>query len=65
MDNRLIFLYHRVASYQWRDAGRNVIALTDVRISLRVACRKIRMHKPGVMASHYGEVTGPTAEKIL
>ena len=65
MEDRLIFLYHRVASYRWRDAGRNGIALTDVRISLRVACRKIRMHKPRGDVEPQGEVTGPTAEKIF
>ena len=42
-----------------------MIALTDVRASLRVACRKIRMHKPRGDAEPQGEVIGPTAEKIL
>ena len=65
MEDRLIFLYHRVALYRRRDAGRNVIALTDVRTSLRVACRKIRMRKPRGDVEPQGEVTGPTAEKIF
>ena len=37
-----------------------------VRASLRVACRKIRMHEPRGDAERFlREVTGPTAEKIL
>jgi hypothetical protein len=65
MEDRLIFLYRRVASYRWRDAGGNGIALTDVRTSLRVACRKIRMRKPGGDVEPQGEVPGLTAEKIF
>ena len=42
-----------------------MIALTDVRVSLRVACRKIRMHKPRGDAEPQGEVMRQTAKKIL
>ena len=67
MDDRLIFLY------RWETlspmGGRGTKSYrTDslVRASLRMACRKIRMHKSRGDAERLErEVAGPTAKKIL
>jgi hypothetical protein len=42
MDNRLIFLYHQKTFEQWGDAGRQGIALMDMRVqAARFVVRQI------------------------
>ena len=67
MDDRLIFLYRWVTLRPMGGRGEKSYRTDSlVRVSPRVAHRKIRARNPGGNAERLvREVAGPTAEKIL